>query len=148
VETFPFPRKAKPEQTTLFIAGHGTPQNADSRKSIERQVDLISSKNVYADVQPCFLEEEPLIADVPKRAQTKNVVVVPFFISDGLHTVEDIPVLLGEPKKIVRKRIEAGQPTWRNPTERNDKLIWYAPAVGTDPMISELVLARVREAEG
>ena len=32
-------------------------------------------------------------------AQTKNLVVVPFFISDGLHTQEDIPVLLGEPER-------------------------------------------------
>ncbi len=144
-DEFPFPRKAKPEQTSLFIAGHGTPQNADSRKSIEHQVELVRAMNIYAEVQPCFLEEAPLIADVPTLAQCKNIIVVPFFISDGLHTVEDIPVLLGEPKKTVRKRIEAGLPTWRNPTEKNDKLIWHASAIGTDPLIAEIVLARVHE---
>ncbi|HSG72884.1 MAG TPA: CbiX/SirB N-terminal domain-containing protein [Planctomycetaceae bacterium] len=144
-EDFPFPRKAKPEQTSLFIAGHGTKQNADSRKSIERQVELIRAQNIYAEVMPCFLEEEPLIAEVPKLAQKKNIVVVPFFISDGLHTVEDIPVLLGEPEKIVRKRMEVGQPTWRNPTEKNGKLIWYSNAVGTDPMIAELIVQRANE---
>jgi sirohydrochlorin cobaltochelatase len=147
VEAFPFPRRAKPEQTSLFIAGHGTPQNADSRKSIEHQVELIRAMEIYAEVQPCFLEEAPLIADVPRLARSKNIVMIPFFISDGLHTVEDIPVLLGEPEKTVRKRIDAGQSTWRNPTEKNHKLIWYASAIGTDPLIAELVLARVREVD-
>lgn len=145
VEKFPFPRKARPEQTSLFIAGHGTQQNADSRKSIEHQVELIREMNIYAEVQPCFLEEAPLIADVPGLASCKNIVVIPFFISDGLHTVEDIPVLLGEPERTVRKRIEARQLTWRNPTEKKGKLIWYSSAVGTDPMISELILDRVKE---
>jgi sirohydrochlorin cobaltochelatase len=101
--------------------------------------------NIYAEVQPCFLEEAPLIADVPTLARSRNIVVIPFFISDGLHTVEDIPVLLGEAEKTVRKRIGAGQPAWRNPSEKNHRLIWYASAIGTDPLIAELVLARVRE---
>lgn len=145
VDEFPFPRKTRPEQTSLFIAGHGTPQNTKSRKSIDRQVELIREMNIYAEVQPCFLEEKPLIADVPKIASSKNIVVVPFFIADGMHTVEDIPMLLGEPEKTVHKRLEADQPTWRNPTEKNGKLIWYSTAVGTDPMIGDLVMERVKE---
>ena len=74
--------------------------------------------------------------------------VVPFFISDGLHTVEDIPVLLGEPERVVQQRLAAGQPTWRNPTERNDKLVWYSTAVGSEPGIADVILARVREQTG
>lgn len=145
VEDFPFPRRAKPEQTSLFIAGHGTPRNADSRKSIEEQVEKIREMKLFAEVQPCFLEEEPLIADAPKLASNKNIVMVPFFIADGMHTMEDIPTLLGEPGRIVRKRLDAGQPTWRNPTEKQGKLIWYSGAVGTDPMIGDLVMERVKE---
>ena len=75
------------------------------------------------------------------------MVIVPFFLSDGLHTMEDIPVLLGEPERIVKQRLAAGQLTWRNPTERNGKLVWYSPAVGTAPRIVEVILARVRESE-
>jgi len=36
VGQFPFPRAPKPQDTTLFIAGHGTEQNENSRKAIER----------------------------------------------------------------------------------------------------------------
>ena len=41
VKQFPFPRAPKPADTTLLIAGHGTSRNANSRKAVERQVELI-----------------------------------------------------------------------------------------------------------
>jgi sirohydrochlorin cobaltochelatase len=146
VEEFPFPRAPKPGGTTLFIAGHGTGQNENSRKAAERQAELIRAMNLYAGVHAVFLEEAPRIGDCYSLAQTRNVVVVPFFISDGMHTQEDIPVMLGEPRQAVRQRLASGQPAWRNPTERRDKLVWYAPAVGGEPRIADVILERVREA--
>lgn len=74
------------------------------------------------------------------------MVVVPFFISDGMHVREDIPVLLGEPERVVRQRLEKRTGTWRNPTEKQGKLVWYAQTVGTDPLVSQVILERVREA--
>jgi hypothetical protein len=62
-----------------------------------------------------------------------------------LHTQEDIPVLLGEPEHLVKQRLAAGQPTWRNPTERQGKLVWYAPAVGTATGIADVILEQMRE---
>jgi len=146
VEKFPFPRAPKPADTTLFIAGHGTGRNANSRKAAERQVELIRSLKVYAEVGAVYMEEAPFIKGCHLTAKTKNIVVVPFFISDGLHAVEDIPVLLGEPERIVKERLAAGQPTWRNPTEREGRLIWYSPSVGTEPLLADVILQRVNEA--
>jgi sirohydrochlorin cobaltochelatase len=145
IKSFPFPRMPKLSETTLFIAGHGTEKNENSRKPIERQVELIRARGIYADVHAIFLEEAPRISDCYALAQTKNLVVVPFFISDGLHTQEDIPVLLGETKKNVAQRLASSQPAWRNPTERNEKLVWYSPAVGTEPRMADVILERVRE---
>ena len=146
VAQFPFPRAPKPADTTLFIAGHGTEQNENSRKSIERQVELICAQNIFAAVHAVFMEEDPRIASCLLLAPTRHVVVVPFFISDGLHVVEDIPVLLGEPAAVVKQRLESGQPTWRNPTERVGKLVWYSAAVGTETHLAEVILERVGEA--
>ena len=143
---FPFPRALKPADTTLFIAGHGTGRNANSRKAVERQVELIRALKIYAEVGAVFMEEEPFIKGCWQNVKTKNIVVVPFFISDGLHAVEDIPVLLGEPERLVKERLAAGQPTWRNPTERGGKLIWYSASVGTEPLLADVILERVREA--
>ena len=144
-ERFPFPSQPKPANTTLLIAGHGTGRNANSRKAIERQVELIRGLKAYAAVGAVFMEEEPFIKGCWQTVPTKNIIVVPFFISDGLHVTEDIPVLLGEPEKIVKERLATGQPTWRNPTERDGKRIWYAPSVGTEPLLAEVILERVKE---
>ncbi len=146
MEKFPFPRAPKNADTTLLIAGHGTGRNTNSRKAVERQAELIRSLNIFAEVGSVFMEEAPLIKGCHETVKTKNIVVVPFFISDGLHAVEDIPVLLGEPERIVKERLAAGQPTWRNPTERGGKLIWYAASVGTEPLLAEVILQRAREA--
>jgi len=146
VEKFPFPRAPKPKDITLFIAGHGTEKNENSRKPIERQVELARARKIYAGVHGIFLEESPRIADCYALAESKNLVVVPFFISDGLHTQEDIPVLLGEARRVVEQRLAAGRPAWRNPTEKNGKLVWYSPAIGSEPHIADVILERVKEA--
>ena len=145
VKQFPFPRAPKKSETTLFIAGHGTEKNANSRRVIERQVELIRAMKIYGAVCAIFLEESPRIDECYSLAQTRNMIVVPFFISDGLHTQEDIPVLLGETKRVLEERIAAGQPAWRNPTEKNGKLVWYSTAVGTEPGIADVILERVSE---
>ncbi len=147
VERYPAPRAPNPEETALFIAGHGTANNENSRHAIERQVNLINSKNIYAEVHAVFMEEEPRIGDCYRIARASNIVVVPFFISDGLHSYEDIPVMLGEPEQAVRSRLQNGQPTWTNPTARNGRLVWYTSAIGSEPHIADVILERVREAQ-
>ena len=146
VRQFPFPRAPKPADATLLVAGHGTRRNANSRLAVERQVERIRAQNLYAAVGAVFMEEAPFIKGCHAEVKTKNIVVVPFFISDGLHALEDIPVLLGEPERLVKERHAAGQPTWRNPTERDGKLIWYSPSVGTEPLLAEVILERAVEA--
>ena len=148
IDKFPFPRAPKPKETTLFIAGHGTVRNENSRKAIERQVELIRKQDIYADVHAVFMEEAPFVKECYAMAGTKNVVMVPFFISDGMHSDEDIPVMLGEPQRIVKERLASGQPTWRNPTEKQGKRVWYSRSIGSEPHIADVVLEQVKEAVG
>lgn len=146
VAQHPVASPPRPADTALFIAGHGTGNNENSRKAIERQVELIRARGEYAEVHPAFMEEEPRIGGCWAVAQSRNLVMVPFFISDGLHSFEDIPVMLGEPPAVVQTRLRSRQPTWPNPTERQGKQLWYAPSIGTEPLLAEVVLERVREA--
>jgi sirohydrochlorin cobaltochelatase len=146
IQKHPFPQAPKPKETALFIAGHGTGSNENSRKAIERQVELIGARDEFAEVHAVFMEEEPRIRDCFQMASARNLVMVPFFISDGLHSYEDIPVMLGEPERVVQERLKSGQPTWRNPTERKGKRLWYSASIGTEPLIADVILERVREA--
>ena len=146
VERFPFPRAPQAKDLTLFIAGHGTQRDENSRLPIEQQVAIIRGLDCYADVQAVYLEETPRIAECYELARTKCVVVVPFFSSDGLHVRQDIPVLLGAPERIVQQRLDQDQPGWRNPTEMKGKLVWYASSIGSEPLVAEVILERVCEA--
>jgi sirohydrochlorin cobaltochelatase len=132
----------------LVIVGHGTGRTPASRRAVEQQVEKIAARAAYAHVRGAFMEDEPRVGDAVATAPGQQVVVVPYFISDGLHVVEDIPVLLGEPVALVRARLAAGRSTWRNPTERWGRRIWYAPGIGFEPLLTEVILERVREATG
>lgn len=146
VAAHPFPHAPAKANRSLFIAGHGTGNNDNSRKAIEHQVELIRARSEYADVHAVYMEEQPLIESCWDAARTKNLVMVPFFISDGLHSFEDIPMMLGEPERLVRQRLSEGAPTWRNPTERHGKRLWYSRAIGNEPHIADVIVQRVREA--
>lgn len=147
VQRHPFPRVPPPAETALLLAGHGTERNANSRRAIEWHAERIRQLGRYAEVHSVFIEESPRIADACAITRAPNLVVVPFFISDGLHSSEDIPVLLGERKAVVRERLAAGRLPWRNPTHRHGRRVWYAKTAGTDPLVAEVILARVAEAD-
>ena len=129
---------ATPASTALFIAGHGTDKNENSAKSILRQVELIGARHEFAEVHAVFMDQEPGIARAHEIASTRDLVVVPFFISDGLHTQEDIPGMLS----LVQE--PAGK--YRVPSLVRGKRIWYCGAVGTDPSMADVVLARAMQA--
>jgi sirohydrochlorin ferrochelatase len=53
--------------------------------------------------------------------------------------------MLGEAERIVQERYQAGQPTWRNPTESTAS-VWYSASIGNEPHLADVILERVREA--
>ena len=89
------------------------------------------------------MEEPPLIADWVKLTDTPNVVVVPYFISDGLHSYQDIPVLLGietEPTASASERLRQGQVFSQNPRHLHGRSLYYASAIGTEPRFAEIIV--------
>ena len=134
-----------PAQTTLIITGHGTGLNQNSTKAIRDQVALIAASGAgYAAVLDAYMEEAPFIADWHEMATTPNVVVVPFFIADGLHSYQDIPVLLGmenEPGAAASQR----EVFRHNPHHLRGKTLFYSSAIGTEPLIADVILDQVRD---
>src|SRR5205807_5486119 len=92
-------RKIAPDiaeaETSFLIVEHGTDLNENSAVAAKREAEKIRGLNRYANVLNVYMEEFPLVSDWRLLTNTPNVVVVPFFISDGLHSYEDIPALLG-----------------------------------------------------
>lgn len=132
------------EESTLFIVGHGTSLNQNSTKAIKDQVELIKTLPDchFADVHDTYMEEPPFIADWAKMTQTPNAIVVPFFIADGLHSYQDIPVMLGFEKD---EGLAASQKEVfrRNPYHLQEKTLYYSAAIGTDPLIADVILDQI-----
>jgi sirohydrochlorin cobaltochelatase len=133
-----------PEETSLLIVGHGTGLNENSAIAVKTQVKEIQSRNIYAEVGAAYMEEEPLISDWPSLTHNPYVIVVPFFISDGLHSYEDIPVLLGIQSKSTGAASQ--QEVFRkNPFILHGRTLFYASAIGTDPMMADIILEMVNQ---
>jgi sirohydrochlorin cobaltochelatase len=131
-----------PAETSLLIVGHGTGLNENSAKAAKHQVQVISDSGTYAEVMATYMEEPPLIAEWDQFTTQPHVVVVPFFISDGLHSYQDIPVLLGieEAPGVAASQADVFR---HNPHDLRGKKLFYASAIGTDPGFADIILDQV-----
>jgi sirohydrochlorin cobaltochelatase len=131
-----------PREASLVIVGHGTSLNENSGLAVKEQVARILARNQYAEVLGMFMEEEPFVTDWQKQTVSPNVIVVPFFVSDGLHSYQDIPVLLGienEPGAAA-SRTEVFR---RNPYRIGGRSLYYSSAIGADPLFAGVILDQV-----
>ena len=148
--------EADPAETSLLIVAHGTDLNENSAVAAKREAERIRALGRYADVLNVYMEEPPLVSDWRKLTKTPNVVAVPFFISDGLHSYEDIPRLMGiaVPAGVDRSQPRSATPATargeifrRNPYRIDGRNLFYAPSIGTDPGFAEIIIDQVLSAK-
>ncbi|MDZ4287191.1 MAG: CbiX/SirB N-terminal domain-containing protein [Prosthecobacter sp.] len=133
------------DQTSLVIVGHGTNLNENSTKAIQDQVSLIQQGGYgFAEVIDTYMEESPFVADWHKLTTAPHVVVVPFFIADGLHSYQDIPVLLGMTQE-PGKALSQDDVFRHNPIELHGRKVYYSSAIGTEPLMAEVILDQVHD---
>jgi sirohydrochlorin cobaltochelatase len=133
---------AGPAETSLLIVAHGTDLNENSAAAAKREAEKIRGLGKYAEVLNVYMEEPPLVSDWRKLTKTPNVVVVPFFISDGLHSYEDIPVLLGiaNERSTTTSCAARGEVFRRNPYKIDGRALFYAPSIGTDGGFADIII--------
>lgn len=129
-------------QAALLILGHGTPLDTRSSEAVEAQVADIRARGLFAEVHGAFMETPPRIEDWREITACRDVIAVPFFIADGLHSDEDIPELLG-----IAGEGTAGERERKNPHMLDGRRLYYSRAVGTDPGMVEVILDQVHSWE-
>lgn len=136
--------QADPAETSLLIVGHGTDLNENSAAAAKREVEKIRGYGRYAAVLNVYMEEAPLVADWVTLTSTPNVVVVPFFIADGLHSYEDIPQLLGinGQNSGGGRTANDGEVFRRNPHRLHGRSLFYAPSIGTEPRMVDIIIGQ------
>jgi sirohydrochlorin cobaltochelatase len=122
----------------LAVVGHGTERNENSAKAVYLHADRITETGRFEEVEALFMDEDPEIDDVTDFFETTDIVVVPLFIADGYHTQEDIPEDMG-----LTDDYRTG---WETPAEVDGHRIWYAGAVGTEPLTADVVIERAADA--
>jgi len=122
----------------LAVVGHGTERNENSAKAIEYHADNIRERGRFDEVKALYMDEDPEVDDVTDFFSATDVVVVPLFIADGYHTQEDIPEDMG-----LTDDYRTG---WETPAEVDGHRIWYSGAVGTEPLLADVVLERAADA--
>lgn len=133
-----------PKSTSVFIVGHGTDLNDNSAVAAKREVESIAALGIYGEVLNAYMEEEPLISKWEQYATQPNVIVVPFFIADGLHSYEDIPVLLGIATESPGAVSSGAESVFAgNPYHLRGRTLYYASAIGTEPMFADVILEQV-----
>jgi sirohydrochlorin cobaltochelatase len=162
---------AAPGETSLLIVAHGTDLNENSAVAAKREAEKIRALGKYAAVLNVYMEEAPLVSDWRNLTDTPNVVVVPFFISDGLHSYEDIPKLLGiakrDPERTgAKSKDPAALPqgsitgslgfAWNdvrtnnrsvfreNPYAIDRRNLFYAASIGTDRGVADIIVEQAR----
>src|SRR5881392_4509486 len=161
-------------ETSLLIVAHGTDLNENSAAAAKREAEKIRALGKYAAVLNAYMEEAPLVSDWRKLTKTRNVVVVPFFISDGLHSYEDIPALIrisrSHPERSEAKSkdlavkplgnftgsldsarddigLARGEVFRRNPYKIGGRSLFYAPSIGTDAGFADIIIEQALNAK-
>ena len=129
----------EPSETALLIVAHGTELNDNSAVAAKREAERIRARGEFATVANAYMEESPLIAEWDQLTNAPNVIVVPFFIADGLHSYEDIPKLLGirgNGMEVFRK----------NPHRLKGRSLYYGKAIGTDRRFADIIIEQTLNA--
>jgi sirohydrochlorin cobaltochelatase len=119
----------------LIVIGHGTERNSNSAEVIYRVTEEAAATGEFGRVATGFLDQAPEVDDVLESMEMDRIVLVPFFVAEGWHTMETIPDDLG-----------ISRPDESRVSRLDGRTIYYSAPVGTFPEVAEIVVQRAREA--
>lgn len=124
---------ASASDTAVLFLGHGSRANG-ANDAMYRVMDLFRRKSGYRIVEAGFLELSspsiPEAVDACVALGARRILVIPYFLHLGLHVQEDLPEMLA------------------NCRERHPGVeIVLGPHIGFHPLLADILVERVREAE-
>ena len=113
---------------SLLVIGHGS-RSPEATEIFSRIVSLVREKGGYDFVEGAHMSlTRPNIdeaVDILARKNVKEIVVMPYFLYNGVHIKHDIPEIIGE--------IASRYP---------DIEIRLAEPIGFDPVMADLIIQR------
>ncbi|MDK2794893.1 MAG: sirohydrochlorin cobalto/nickelchelatase [Archaeoglobaceae archaeon] len=128
------------KDAVALLIGHGSKLDIQ-KKMIERLAESVKSRKIFAEVFYAFMNvNKPTIRDAMTdivRKGYRKVIAIPVFLSEGVHTTEDIPKELG---------LKNGQREGVVEFDGVEVKILYARTIGYDDRIAEILVERGKEA--
>jgi sirohydrochlorin ferrochelatase len=122
---------SKPARTAILLVAHGSRQQS-ANDDLHELAARLSEQGTYAIVEPCFLElAEPELkagGDRCVHLGATRVLMIPYFLSDGVHLRRDLTAARDELSR-------------RHP---NVEFCLGSP-LGPHPLLDDLVAERIRE---
>ncbi|HUR95124.1 MAG TPA: uroporphyrinogen-III C-methyltransferase [Gemmatimonadales bacterium] len=127
-------QQASRDTVGLVLVGHGTRRHPQSRTATEQLAETLQRRRVAGQTVAAFIDDDPPLDEVVAGLRCSTVLVVPFLIGGGAHTLEDIPRLVGFPQGAALRRGQVG-----------GRLVLIDDAVGTYPGLEEIVVDLARK---
>jgi len=118
----------------LLIAGHGS-RSKDAQNTFDKIVGFVRELSNYEMVEGAHMElSEPHIPEQIKKMVhegMEEIIIVPYFLYEGIHIKEDIPKIIKEEK------------------EKYKNIIFkFAKPIGPEPALAEILIKRAKEVDG
>ena len=121
-----------PPRTALLLIAHGS-RRSEANADLEYLAGVMRERREFCFVQPAYLELcEPGIVpggELCVAAGARRVILLPYFLSAGVHVVEDLTAACNELAK-----------------RHSDVEFVLAEPLGRHPLIAEIVAERARTA--
>jgi precorrin-8X/cobalt-precorrin-8 methylmutase len=126
--------------TALILVGHGS-ELSSYKETIQKLTTIVRQRSSFAFVSSGFMKaNSPSIPDAVSSAIEQGadkIIVVPVFLARSLHTITDIPRILG---------LENGQKQGKVSKGGHSVEIAYCEPIGADDRLADIVLDRAANA--
>jgi len=129
------------EKKGVLLIAHGS-RIDNCTDFVNETANLILERKPDCILQTCFLEYcSPSISEgleLLKKRDINSIVVIPLFLSKGIHVVNNIPKILGLNK-------DEKKTTVTLQTGKTVPLV-YAEPIGADPLLAEILIKNMNNA--
>lgn len=130
---------------TVLVVGHGAKKNRSGANQLGTLAAALSKAACPTAAEAVFLEQEPLLDDWRNVTDAETVIVLPFFMSGGLHGARDIPELLGlDPDGHGLAGLEKSEKP-AGPFELCGRKVYLFRPLGYEPVMTEIIIKRALE---
>ncbi len=128
------------EKIGILALGHGS-RHPHNKEVVTGVAELIAKKYRDIVVHTAFMNmNNPTVKEgleAFKGTGVSTIVAVPIFLAHGVHTMEDIPQILGISRDARKTTIKL---------DGRDVTLIYSEPLGTDELIAEVAFKRAKEA--